>query len=130
MDLFNSKINFRNHRKVCIIDKEIAYIGSLNISKYHLSPEEGGDGWRDTSVRLTGTDLKELIKAFNVAWYHRTIKERLREIFRQIRKDPSFVSITLATADAFFIKIYSVKWLIARAAFGLPMHILFLIIFY
>lgn len=82
------KINFRNHRKVCIIDKEIAYIGSLNISKYHLSPEEGGDGWRDTSVRLTGTDLKELIKAFNVAWYHRTIKERLREIFRQIRKDP------------------------------------------
>ncbi len=82
------KINFRNHRKVCIIDKEIAYIGSLNISKYHLSTEEGGDGWRDTSVRLTGTDLKELIKAFDVAWYHRTIKERLREIFRQIRKDP------------------------------------------
>ena len=82
------KINFRNHRKVCIIDREIAYIGSLNISKYHLSLEEGGDGWRDTSVRLTGIDLKELIKAFNVAWYHRTIKERLREIFHQIRKDP------------------------------------------
>lgn len=82
------KINFRNHRKVCIIDKQIAYIGSLNISKYHLSLEKGGKGWRDTSVRLSGTDLKELIKAFDVAWYHRTIKERLREIFRQIRKDP------------------------------------------
>ncbi|MFV9988692.1 MAG: phosphatidylserine/phosphatidylglycerophosphate/cardiolipin synthase family protein [Coxiella endosymbiont of Dermacentor nuttalli] len=82
------KINFRNHRKVCIIDKEIAYIGSLNISKYHLSLKEGGDGWRDTSVRLTGIDLKELIKAFDVAWYHCTIKERLREIFNQIRKDP------------------------------------------
>ncbi|PMB54406.1 Cardiolipin synthetase [Coxiella-like endosymbiont] len=82
------KINFRNHRKVCIIDKEIAYIGSLNISKYHLSLEKGGDGWRDTSVRLTGTNLKELIKAFDAAWYHRTIKERLREIFGQIRKDP------------------------------------------
>ncbi|AJC50380.1 phospholipase D-like domain-containing protein [Coxiella endosymbiont of Amblyomma americanum] len=82
------KINFRNHRKVCIIDKEIAYIGSLNISKYHLSPKEGGEGWRDTSVRLTGINLKELTKAFNAAWYHRTIKERLREIFYQIRKDP------------------------------------------
>ena len=82
------KINFRNHRKVCIIDKEIAYIGSLNISKYHLSREEGGKGWRDTSVRLSGTDLKELTKAFDVAWYHRTIKERLREIFCQIRRDP------------------------------------------
>ncbi|QHG92404.1 cardiolipin synthase B [Coxiella endosymbiont of Amblyomma sculptum] len=82
------KINFRNHRKVCIIDKKIAYIGSLNISNYHLSLEQGGKGWRDTSVRLAGIDLEELTKAFDAAWYHRTIKERLREIFRQIRKDP------------------------------------------
>ncbi|ACJ19166.1 phospholipase D-like domain-containing protein [Coxiella burnetii] len=82
------KINFRNHRKVCIIDKKIAYIGSLNISKHHLSKAEGGDAWRDTSVRLSGINLDELIKAFDAAWYHRTIKERLREIFRQIRKDP------------------------------------------
>ena len=82
------KINFRNHRKVCIFDKKIAYVGSLNISKHHLSKDEGGDAWRDTSVRLSGIDLSELNKAFNAAWYHRTIKERIREIFHQIRKDP------------------------------------------
>ena len=82
------KINLRNHRKVCIIDKKIAYIGSLNISKHHLSKAEGGDAWRDTSVRLSGINLEELIKAFDAAWYHRTIKERLREIFHQIRRDP------------------------------------------
>ena len=82
------KINFRNHRKVCIIDKRIAYIGSLNVSKHHLSKDEGGDAWRDTSVRLSGINLEELIRAFDAAWYHRTIKERLREIFHQIRRDP------------------------------------------
>lgn len=81
------KINFRNHRKVCVIDNKIAYIGSLNISKHHLLKSEGGDAWRDTSVRLSGINLNELLKAFDVAWNHRTIKERIREIFRQVRKD-------------------------------------------
>ena len=81
------KINFRNHRKVCVIDNKIAYIGSLNISKHHLCKSEGGDDWRDTSVRLSGCDLQELRKAFDSAWDHRTIKERIREIFQQVRKD-------------------------------------------
>lgn len=85
---FILKANFRNHRKVCIIDKKMAYIGSFNISKCHLETENGGDGWRDTSVRLTGVDLSELNKAFDAAWEHRTIKERLRDAFKQIRKDP------------------------------------------
>lgn len=85
---FILKANFRNHRKVCIIDNRVAYIGSLNVSKCHLERSEGGDGWRDTSVRLENMDLSELNKAFDVAWEHRTIKERLREAFAHIRRDP------------------------------------------
>ncbi len=86
---FLLKANFRNHRKVCIIDKQIAYIGSFNISKCHLDRSDGGDGWRDTSVRLSQIDLTELNSAFDCAWEHRTIKERLREIFKHIRMDPA-----------------------------------------
>lgn len=82
------KVNFRNHRKVCVIDNKIAYIGSFNISKHHLRKSAGGDEWRDTSVRLSDINLSELHKAFDAAWHHRTIKERLRAIFRQVRKDP------------------------------------------
>ncbi len=85
---FLLKANFRNHRKVCIIDNRIAYIGSLNISKCHLDRSEGGDGWRDTSARLEHIDLTELNKAFDAAWNHRTIKERLRDAFAHIRRDP------------------------------------------
>src|SRR3990167_910773 len=81
------KINFRNHRKVCLIDKTIAYIGSLNICKHHLAKSEGGDGWRDTSVRLSGTDFDDLQQAFESAWDHRTIKERIRKIFQQVHQD-------------------------------------------
>lgn len=85
---FLLKANFRNHRKVCIIDNKVAYIGSFNVSKCHLEQTEGGDGWRDTSARLENIDLTEFNKAFDAAWNHRTIKERLRDAFAHIRRDP------------------------------------------
>ncbi|MCB1827143.1 MAG: cardiolipin synthase B, partial [Coxiellaceae bacterium] len=81
------KSNSRNHRKVCIIDDTHAYVGSVNISKCHLSKKEGGDDWRDTAVRLSGANLNPLIDAFNAAWTHRGIKERLRELFLRMRHE-------------------------------------------
>lgn len=82
------KANKRNHRKVCLIDQSIAYIGSMNISKDHLPRHQGGNSWRDTSIRLGHTDLTPLSKAFDNAWSHRTIQERLKDIFHQVRLDP------------------------------------------
>lgn len=79
-------INLRNHRKVCIIDQKIAYVGSFNITKVHLSKAQGGDGWRDTGVKITGLNLQELIKAFLIAWDHSPIQERIHRIFH--RNDP------------------------------------------
>lgn len=80
------KVNARDHRKVCMIDNEIAYVGSFNINKCHLNQSQGGDSWRDTSVRLSGVYLRDLKKAFNIAWHSRTIQERLRDSFRQVRR--------------------------------------------
>src|SRR5260221_14484347 len=82
------KMNSRNHRKVCIIDNKISYIGSSNISKVHLGHAEGGDNWRDTGVKLTGTSLKELIAAFEAAWTHMPIQERIHQMFRHRDPDP------------------------------------------
>lgn len=82
------KINSRNHRKVCLIDQETAYVGSFNISVSHLQPSAGGLGWHDLGLRITQTDLSELAHAFESAWHHRPISERLRDAFKQIRQDP------------------------------------------
>ncbi len=82
------KVNFRNHRKVCIIDHKITYVGSANISKCHLETEQGGGNWRDLSVRLANIDLSDLENAFECAWSHRSFKERLRDAFAHVRKDP------------------------------------------
>jgi cardiolipin synthase len=84
------KINSRNHRKVCIIDGQIAYVGSLNICQSHLNKEHWGDYWRDTAVRLKGIDFKDLTTAFEIAWDHMPIQVRIKEIFRHINKDPVF----------------------------------------
>lgn len=85
---FLLKANSRNHRKVCIIDQRIAYVGSFNIAKCHLEREAGGDDWRDTSVRIEHTSINDLINAFEAAWDHRTIKERVRDAFHQVRSEP------------------------------------------
>lgn len=59
----------RNHRKICLLDGRIAWIGSFNICKCHLSKEQGGAGWRDTAIRLEGFALDELQHAFDSAWF-------------------------------------------------------------
>jgi cardiolipin synthase len=66
-----SKINSRNHRKCVIIDGKIAYIGSINIDKRHLSSRSGGQNWRDTAIRLKGYNLDDMREAFNSAWDQR-----------------------------------------------------------
>ena len=84
------KANKRNHRKTCIIDDKIGYIGSMNITKDHISRDEGGNAWRDTSVRLENVNFESLNKAFESAWSHRSIPERIKDIFHHIRRDPIF----------------------------------------
>lgn len=78
------KINSRNHRKMCLIDNAIAYIGSFNINQCHLEKEKGGKGWRDTAVCLTHLNLDELSMAFEAVWNHSPLQERLQRLFQPV----------------------------------------------
>lgn len=60
-------ISSRNHRKTCIIDNKIAYIGSANIIKFTKIQGEN-KRWLDISVRITGLSLTEFTVAFDLAW--------------------------------------------------------------
>jgi cardiolipin synthase len=81
-----SRINKRNHRKVCIIDNRIVFISSANISLCHLSTQQGGQNWRDTGVRLENADFKDLREAFDIAWNHQPLQEKIQTIFEKINK--------------------------------------------
>ncbi len=82
------KMTRRNHRKICIIDNKIAYIGSINVTMDHLSKTDGGKEWRDFGLKLQDIDLTDLIEAFQCSWTHRGLKERLKDTFKKIRRDP------------------------------------------
>ncbi len=66
--LYLSRLNRRNHRKVCIIDEKISFVGSFNISVVHLSAYQGKNAWRDTGVRVEGREILNLISAFQKTW--------------------------------------------------------------
>ncbi len=69
--MFRRKMNFRNHRKICVIDGEIAFTGGLNFSDNYIHKSEMGF-WRDTHVRVEGEAVKELHKIFLADWEDRT----------------------------------------------------------
>ena len=61
---FTSKVNYRNHRKIIIIDGTVGYIGGMNIAQRYVS-----DKWRDTMLRLQGPIVYSLQRAFLIDWY-------------------------------------------------------------
>lgn len=68
---FISHMNQRNHRKLCIIDKKIAWTGSFNISASHLPIENGGKGWKDHGLRVSGKNVATLANEFSLLWFRR-----------------------------------------------------------
>ena len=65
---FTSKVNYRNHRKIIVIDGVVGYIGGMNIAlRYVKGTDE--QPWRDTMLRLQGPIVYSLQRAFLVDWY-------------------------------------------------------------
>ena len=64
----NLKINFRNHRKLAIIDGQIGYIGGFNIGDEYLGKSEKFGYWRDTHLRIQGDAVKMMQIRFILDW--------------------------------------------------------------
>ena len=65
---FTGKVNYRNHRKLCIVDGKTGYIGGMNIATRYIQGRNGQD-WRDTHLRIRGGAVYGIQKAFLVDWY-------------------------------------------------------------
>ncbi|WP_198510267.1 cardiolipin synthase [Bacillus solitudinis] len=65
---FNQKINFRNHRKIIIVDGEVGFVGGLNIGEEYLGQNTRIGFWRDTHLILKGEAIKSLQKTFVLDW--------------------------------------------------------------
>lgn len=64
-----SDSNFRNHRKVAIIDGSIAFVGGINIASRYINDGKNPLYWRDTSVRIEGGSVFLLQFQFWLTWH-------------------------------------------------------------
>jgi cardiolipin synthase len=70
--LQGSLFRWRDHRKLVVVDETSAYVGGLNLSRDYAPASEGGCGWRDAAVRLTGPVVGVLRDAFERQWKDET----------------------------------------------------------
>lgn len=78
--IFTSKVNYRNHRKIVVIDGEIGYMGGMNIADRYTKGTSWGT-WRDTHFRFIGKGTHGLQSAFLIDWY---------VVSKQLLKDPVY----------------------------------------
>ena len=65
---FARKMNYRNHRKLFIIDGKVGYIGGMNFALRYVKGRHNR-GWRDTVLRIEGSGVYSLQRSFLIDWY-------------------------------------------------------------
>lgn len=65
---FTRRINYRNHRKICVVDGHTGFIGGMNIAMRYVKGQNGTP-WRDTHLMIKGSGVYGLQCAFLVDWY-------------------------------------------------------------
>ena len=66
---FTGKVNYRNHRKIIVIDGKVGFIGGMNLAQRYVKGHKG-IMWRDTHVKISGAAVYGLQRAFLVDWFH------------------------------------------------------------
>ena len=66
--LFTNKVNYRNHRKVVVVDGRVGFVGGCNVADRYLNGVNGGI-WRDTMLVMHGAAVNGLQTSFLVDWY-------------------------------------------------------------
>lgn len=66
------EVNYRNHRKLVVIDGETAFAGGMNIGDEYLSGSGGAPSWRDTHLKISGPVVPYLQRQFALDWFWAT----------------------------------------------------------
>lgn len=64
-----SRVNYRNHRKVVVIDGKVGFVGGMNIADRYIKGINNGV-WRDSHIKVEGKAVAGLQTAFLVDWYY------------------------------------------------------------
>lgn len=113
--LLTNKVNYRNHRKVVVVDGRVGFVGGCNIADRYLKGVEWGR-WRDTMLMVRGNAVHGLQNSFLVDWYfaNRTLVSGQRYFPFSIQAGGQLVQVVQSnpvgevhTVAAGFIKVLS-----------------------
>lgn len=100
--IIGGKINYRNHRKIAVIDGKIGYTGGINIGDEYLGKNKKFGYWRDTHIRIEGTSVYMLQMVFLIDWYYTTKEVILtKKYFPKINKvGESIIQVVASGPDS------------------------------
>lgn len=95
------RVNYRNHRKIAVIDGKVAYVGGFNIGKEYIGLDPKFGHWRDTHLRICGSAVGGLLLRYIQDWDYaaRRICLKIRSISSCRKKKPAMSKCRSFPAD-------------------------------
>jgi len=78
---FTSRVNYRNHRKIVVIDGTVGFIGGLNVGDEYLSRSKVFGFWRDTHMLVRGEAVRTLQIVFLQDWEYMTGEQPTDQVY-------------------------------------------------
>ncbi len=103
-----STINFRNHRKIMIIDGKIAFTGGMNVSDKYIKNDNELGIWDDLHIKITGAAVDHLHRIFIKDYYFATNEILLSEenyLPKQTKKGDTLLQIVTGGPDHTYLSI-------------------------
>ncbi|AGF59059.1 major cardiolipin synthase ClsA [Clostridium saccharoperbutylacetonicum] len=96
----NTRINYRNHRKIVVIDGRYGYVGGYNVGEEYINKDKNIGFWRDTHVRIQGEAVSDLNERFLLDWCHASKEEisNYNKYEKEFPKDFGDVGIQIVTS--------------------------------
>lgn len=100
LPLINPRLNYRNHRKIVVIDGRIGYIGGFNVGDEYLGLKKRFGYWRDTHLRIEGSALHPLQTRFILDWNQASANQDIEynDIFFPIIPQKGSVSMQIVSS--------------------------------
>ncbi|MGI6686538.1 MAG: cardiolipin synthase [Bacillota bacterium] len=108
---FNLRVNYRNHRKICVFDGVTGYVGGFNIGIEYLGKSKRFNYWRDIHIKIEGSAVNELAFRFLLDWRFASEEDNLGDIYfpQHEAKGSTAIQIVSSGPDS--------KWLSIRDAY-------------
>lgn len=93
-----NRINWRNHRKIVVIDGRVGYIGGMNIADRYVEKSPDGRIWRDTHLRVEGSVIESMMYSFAIDWNFLRPDADVQPVSAMKYAEPGDVDMQLVTS--------------------------------